>query len=618
MTNEEREQYLKAYYDNEADANRQMSFANAFSAGMMLVIWIFYLTGFFVIRDYVKPLVNTVFPVSIVILLTPLFYAKFKPSILKRPNYKLFVIFSFVAVIAVVNIIIPKHATLGWALCLIITTHFYNTKVCNLTFGVIVGLSLLCIYACMFVGEYDPNLIGNGVIVDGKIVYVEGVKERYELLHQMLLEGENRYLKVFLYYYIPRTGLLTLIFLVCNSLNARTYKLLVSEIKVNSEQEKTRTELEVAKDIQLATLPSELVASEDAEIVGELKAAKEVGGDFYDYFKIDEDHVAIVIGDVSGKGIPAAMFMMKTITCFKNFTRENKTPAQILQEVNSSIFKGNDSQMFVTCFLAILDKKSGKLIFANAGHNPPVIGSNHKYHYLSCNPGFILGGFEQAFVKDEEIQLKPGESLTLYTDGITEARNIKGEFFGEDRLIKTFNKKDYTCLIELHHTIKDEVAAFVGDADQSDDITFITIKYHGDKYSYSEQIFDGTLEQIPSMLEFVKGFCDEQKFSDEFKSNLLVVSDEIFSNIAKYGYENKGGELFIRLLYNLDQKEFVLTVIDKGPEFNQLEVNNHKIEGEAKDQKIGGLGILIVKKIMSEYIYDRINGKNILVLRKKF
>ncbi len=618
MTEEEREQYLKAYYDNEADANKQMSIANAFAAFLMLAIWVCYLTGFFLVKKAALPLINTVFPISILVLLTPVIYMKFRSEFLKKPRYKFFVVFSFVAVIATLNVVIPKHVVLGWALCIIMTNHFYNPKLCKITFGVVIGLMLICLYGGMLLGEYDPNLIGNGIVVDGEIVYVDGLSERFNMLHEMLQNGENRYLKIFLYYFIPRAGILTLIFLVCNSLNVRTYKLLVSEIKVNSDQEKTRTELEVAKEIQLATLPSELITSEDIEIVGELKAAKEVGGDFYDYFKIDENHTAIVIGDVSGKGIPAAMFMMKTITCFKNFTRENKTPAEILREVNASIYDGNNSQMFVTCFLGILDKKTGRFVFANAGHNPPVVGSNRNYRYLKCNPGFVLGGFNEAFVKDEEITLQPGESITLYTDGITEARNIKGELYSEERLIQTFNKKDYTCLIELHHTIKDEVSSFVGEAPQSDDITFITVKFHGDRYSYSEQIFEGNVDNIPAMLEFVSEFCKKYNFQKEFKSNLLVVGDELFSNIVKYGYQNNGGEIFVRLLYNIDQEEFVFTVIDKAPEFNQLKVNNSAVGDDANKEKVGGLGILIVKKIMSQYAYDRINGKNILVLRKKF
>ena len=620
MDNQEKEKYLKAYYENEANANKHMSFANAIAGVYMAVIWIFYLTGFFKIHsDVTLVLINIIFPIAVFVLVTPLLYVfKFK-EMLKKPNYKYFVLYSFVVVVTMLNAILPKHSVIAWALLIIMTNHYYNPKICLSVFIVVVFASLISMYASMFVGEFDANLLlGNDTLETGNFVYADGPVGRYEMLHKLMLEGTNRYIESIIYYYIPRIVLLGLVFFVSSALNIRTYKLLKSEITVNSEQQKTKTELEVAKDIQLATLPSEIVTSEDIEIIAELKAAKEVGGDFYDYFNIDEDHVAIVIGDVSGKGVPAAMFMMETITCFKNFTRKNKTPAEILKEVNASIFERNNSQMFVTCFLAILNKKTGLLQFANAGHNPPVIGSNGNYSYLKCSTGFILGGLKDAFVVDEEVTLKPGESITLYTDGVTEARNKKGEFFGETRLIDTFNKKDYTCLVELNYAIKDEISNFAEDAPQSDDITMITLKYHGDRYSYSEQRFDARKDNIPLMLNFIKDYCQKYNVDEMFASNLQVVGDELFSNIVVHGYENKGGVIFIRLLFNEDKKELVFTVIDKAKAFNQLEINNNPLEGDANKQKLGGLGILIVKNIMSEYAYDRINGKNILVLRKRF
>ena len=617
-------EYLKAYYANEADANKQMSLANAAAAVYMLVIWILYLTDkFHAYSDVTRWLVYIAFPIGIIMLLTPLLYVfKFKDK-LRKPNYKLFVLFSFVFVIMVLNSILPKHTVLAWALCIVMTNHYYNTKVGLTVFIAVLVCSLLSMYAGMFIGEFEADLlVGNEAMKDGFVLSIaegtyDGPEGRYKLLHEVMLAGHNRYIEVLGYYYFPRVVLLGLVFLVSNALNKRTYKLLVSEIHVNSEQSKAKTELEVAKEIQLNTLPSEMASSEDVEIVAELKAAKEVGGDFYDYIKIDDNHIAVVIGDVSGKGVPAAMFMMKTITCCRNFIREGKTPSEILKEVNRAIYDEN-SQMFVTCFLAILDKRNGELVFANAGHNPPIIGSDRKFRYLKCKSGFVLGGLEEAFVEDEKIKLEPNESLTLYTDGVTEARNIKGDFFGEERLIETCNKKDYTCLVEFHHGIKDNVASFVGEADPSDDLTLITIKYHGDQYSYKENFFDGVLDNVPAMLDFIETFCDEQKLQREFKSSLLVVGDELISNIVKYGYENKGGVIFIRQLYNIDKKEYVLTIIDKAPAFNQLEVDNPMVGNDADKETVGGLGILIVKKIMSEYAYDRINGKNILVLRKRF
>ena len=623
---EEQNKYLEEYYKNEYDANKKITNALSFTAALLLVVWILYLIpGVFRLTESTRIVTIISLPIFILVLVSPQLWIR--KGFGRKPGFKYFLLVTFLLVILLLNVITPKHAILGWAIAILVANHYYNPKVGRIVFIVTLVAMIFGIYLAMFFGEYDPGLLmgelddKNGLIhsyLDPSKTFSDTPAGRYEYLKFLFTTGRNRFLTAFLYYYFPRAIIIVILFFSSNQLNKRTNKLLMNAINISSEKEKINTELEVAKEIQLATLPSDFVTTELVEIVGELKAAKEVGGDFYDYVKIDDMHTAIIIGDVSGKGIPAAMFMMKTITCFKNFTTANKTPAQILKEINHSIYEGNQSQMFVTCFLAILDKSNGRLQFANAGHNAPIIGSNHNYRYLKCNTGFVLGGLPEAYVVDEETTLMPGESITLYTDGVTEARNIDGEFFSEGRLIQTCNEKDYTCLVELHHTIKDKVISFVGDAPQSDDITLITLKYHGDKYSYSEKMFDGKLENIPEMLSFVKDFCKQHKFQDDFSSNLLVVGDELFSNIVKYGYENKGGELFIRLLFNEDQKEFVLTVVDKAPAFNQLEVNNSVVSGDASKQKVGGLGILIVKKIMSEYAYDRINGKNILVLRKKF
>ena len=629
MADLERQKYLEAYYDNEADANKQMSLANAAAAVYMLVIWILYLTDIFKKHsDITEILINVFFPIGILILLSPLLYVfKFKHQ-LRKPNYKYFVLFSFVFVITVLNVILPKHSAIAWALCILMTNHYYNPKTGLIVFISVVVASFGAMFGGMFVGEFDANLLfGNEIMsnVNTKDIIANGPAERFQMLKDLYHMGDgffdleyNRFLGSVVFYFFPRAVILFLVFLVSRALNKRTYKLLMSEINVNNEQAKTKTELEVAKEIQLATLPGEIASSKDAEIVAELKAAKEVGGDFYDYFKIDDDHTAIVIGDISGKGVPAAMFMMKTITCFKNFVAPNKKPSQILKEVNATLYDNNHMNMFVTCFFAILDKRTGELEFANAGHNPPVIGSNFKYHYLKCQTGFVLGGLPDAFVVDEKITLEHGESITLYTDGITEARNEKGGFYGEERLLNFFNSRDFTCLVEIHHALKDDIAKFTDNFEQSDDITVISLKYQGDDCVFLEKSFDARIENIPEALKVVEQFCDQQDVNIEFKNNLLVVADELYSNIVKHGYNNQGGEVFTRLLYNKDKKEFVLTVIDRAPAFNQLEVNNAPVGGDANKTQVGGLGILIVKKIMSQYAYDRINNKNILVLRKKF
>lgn len=608
--------YQEAIHDSEADANKYMSYVNGAASFLSIILWILYLSRVFTISDELFPIVVVLFPVAAVILFIPIFLVK--TEVVRKSWYKYFILFSLIGVIMAINVALPKHGILWWPFAILIANHYYNPKMGRFIFGFTIIAMLICIYLGMFFGEYDLNLLGGGVLVDGEVQYYDNFIKRYEMLQDMLANGENRYFKVFLYYYLPRAATLALFFMVSNLLNRRTHKLLNDEIESHDAQEKSKTELEVAKGIQLNTLPDEFVSTKEVEIVSELKAAKEVGGDLYDYIDIDENHVAVLIGDVSGKGVPAAMFMMKTITSFRDFATAGKTPSQILKEVNASIFKGNKSSLFVTCFLAILDKTNGKLVYSNAGHNPPIVGFNGNYHYLKCKPGFLLGIFKDSTVVDEEITLSPGESITLYTDGITEARNSKDEFFGEERFLNTMNRRNYTSTIELHHDIKDDVASFVGDAPQSDDITFLTLKYRGHSYFFKEKEFKAKKENILQMLALINDFGDEYKFPDDFKKKLVIVGDELFSNIINYGYENNGGTIFVRLLFDTDTNEFVLTIIDRAKKFNQLEVESQGIGTDISKQKIGGLGLLIVKTIMDEYAYDYINGKNILVLKKKF
>ncbi|MBQ7250239.1 MAG: SpoIIE family protein phosphatase [Bacilli bacterium] len=608
-------EYSKKYYDNEADANKHMSYVNAAAGVLAIVIWILYLTRVFLIPDHFYLVVCILFPVAAILMFIPLFFVK--TEMIRKPGFKYFILFSLLLVIIALNISIPKHTLLFWPFAILMANHYYNPTIGRVIYIVSLVAMLICMYAGMFFGEFDENLFGGGVIMpDGSIGSVETFQERVDLLADRVAHGDNRYMKVLLYYYFPRAACLTLFFMVSNLLNRRTYKLLDDEVRIHDEQQKAKTELNVAKDIQMQTLPDDFVSTRDVEIVGELKAAKEVGGDLYDYVNIDDNHVALLIGDVSDKGVPAAMFMMKTITSFRDFATSGKTPSQILTEINSSIIKGNKAGMFVTAFLAILDKNTGKMVYANAGHNPPIVGSRGNFRYLKPWHGLLLGSFKTVRLKDEEITLQPGDCLTLYTDGITEARNAEGEFFGEERLLNALNKKDYMSIVELHHSIKDEVAEFVKDAPQSDDITFITLKYRGGSYTYNEKEFYGVIENIVDMLGFISDFANQNKFPESFTNKLLVVGDEIFSNIVRHGYEGKGGPIFVRLLFNEDTKEFSITVVDKAKAFNQLEVNTD--DAEKPHVRVGGLGISIVKKIMTEYAYDHINGKNILVLKKTF
>ncbi|MCR5231605.1 MAG: SpoIIE family protein phosphatase [Acholeplasmatales bacterium] len=618
----EMDDYKKAYFENEYNANKNMAYALVFSAIVLALIWLGYIMRWFVVTDETLLLTNITIPSSLIILLSPIFLIRTK--YIRKSGFKYFVLSSFLLVMIILNIVMPKHLMIGWALIIVLTNHYYNPKVGRIMFGIVVVAMLLCIYAGMFLGEYDPNLLMGELDEKTNLIhnfrfsetFFDSPAGRLEYLHKLKVDyGINRYVSVFFFYYLSRVSLITILFFVSNALNKRTYRLLVDEIKVNSVHQKTRTELDVAKEIQIHTLPKEFVMGNDVEIQAELKAAAEVGGDFYDYIKLDEDHVAVVIGDVSGKGIPAAMFMMKTITCFKNYISVDKKPSLILQDVNNQLIEGNDQSMFVTAFLGILNLRTGEFNYANAGHNKPLIGKDNDYHYLNCKSGFVLGALKNIPLKDEVITLKKGDLITLYTDGITEARNDLGEFFGESRLLDFYNNNHFSCLIELHKELKEYIQTFVNGETQSDDITYLTLKYQGEESVFEQMNTTATKESVLELLDFLRDFGTKNKLDSKFVNQLSVVGDELFSNIVKYAYKDNNGDLYVRQFYNLETKEYVLTIVDHGIEFNPFDEERKPVSYN-KELKEGGLGILIVRNLVDEYTYDRINGKNVIVLKK--
>ncbi len=621
MQKTERDRYLEAYYENEYSANKHMSIALAFVGIMLSLIWILYLIpGVFNLTKQARLISCIVLPIAVLMLWFPIL--TIKKEFYRHSWFKYFIIIEFIFIIALLNITIPKHAIIGWALCIIVTNHYYNPKVCKVTFIAAMLSMLICIYFAMYLGEFDSNLLtgevddSTGLIHsfhDPSITFSDNPSGRYAYLHFLLENGVNRYWAVFIFYYLARGVCLSMIFFVCNGLNKRTYNLLVDEIKVGVNLATQSSELEMAGKIQLSVLPTAFEASKDVEITAILKPTKEVGGDFYDYYKIDDTHIAILIADVSGKGMPAAMFMMKAITCFKNFIETSLSPKEILAKVNSSVYNGNVNDMFLTCFLGILDIETGILTYANAGHNPPIIGHNYEYKYLKCQSGFILGCFEDAFVCDEQFTLNPGDSITLYTDGVTEARNEKGEFYQEDRLINLFNRKEYNSVFELQSDLKDDLIEFRGKAIQSDDITVLTLKYKGDEIVTKEIEVKSKIENLDKINDLVDEVLEEHEIL-YVNAKTKVVIDEIYSNISKFAYVDEG-KVYFRVTYNLKKKELTLTFIDEGVEFDPLHVEEDIIGDDYMNKEVGGLGIIIVKQMCSKTMYYRLNGKNILNLK---
>ncbi len=251
--------------------------------------------------------------------------------------------------------------------------------------------------------------------------------------------------------------------------------------KVTAEKERINTELNVAKKIQRDMLPRIFPPFPDRkefDLYAVNIPAREVGGDFYDFFLVDENHLGIVIADVSGKGVPAALFMVITKTLIKNQAQLGKSPAEIFTTVNNQLFEGNDESMFVTAWMGILEIKTGSLSYANAGHNPPLLKhANNQYHWLETKHELVLAGMGNIQYSQMEIVLQAGDRICLYTDGVTEANNSDNEIFGDSRLENILNNTLDLSLNEIFVRVKEEIDIFVGDQEQFDDITMLIMEY---------------------------------------------------------------------------------------------------------------------------------------------
>ncbi len=264
------------------------------------------------------------------------------------------------------------------------------------------------------------------------------------------------------------------------TLSKRTIHYIEQITRITAEKERIGAELELATRIQADMLPNIFPAfpeREEFDIYATMTPAKEVGGDFYDFFLIDDNHLGLVMADVSGKGVPAALFMMMSKILVNNFAMMGESPAKVLEQTNTQICKNNDEEMFVTVWFGVLDIETGKVTAANAGHEYPMIKkANGEFEILKDKHGFVVGGMEGMRYKEYEFTLEKGGTLFLYTDGVAEANNAKNEFFGKDRMLAALNAEPQADPKTLLENMKKSVDEFVGNAPQFDDLTMLGVK----------------------------------------------------------------------------------------------------------------------------------------------
>ena len=363
-----------------------------------------------------------------------------------------------------------------------------------LVFGAAIAVIGFCIFRELFSSDHDALLYYMGSIFAAAIVFAavlsflssRYVKKQFirpvEEISAEAVRFVNEYKVAKPLGDISRIDELSALAGAIDTLEIKMTDYIDDLTAATAEKEKIRTEIDLADKIQRSQIPGTYPAFPDRnefDIYGFMMPARMIGGDFYNYMLIDDDHLAMWIGDVSGKGIPAALFMMSTNLMLSARVRFKGSPAQILADVNNRICENNLAGMFVTVWLGILELSSGRLTAANGGHEFPIIYQNNRFEKLKDKHGLVLGGMRNSKYRDYEINLDPGDKVFVYSDGVPEARNSGKEMFQPERLIESLNKNKDGSAERIVHTVKSDIDKFVGDALQFDDITMLSVEYRG-------------------------------------------------------------------------------------------------------------------------------------------
>ncbi len=327
----------------------------------------------------------------------------------------------------------------------------------------------------------------------------------------------------------------------------RTLQRYIEDLKeTTASKERIESELKIAHDIQMSMVPKTFPPFPDRkefDIYATLIPAREVGGDFYDFFFMDDQRLCIAIGDVSGKGVPASLFMALTKTMFRaTGGRQNATAETILSRLNAEICRDNDSCMFVTVFCAILDVSTGAVEYSNAGHNLPYVLSDGAMTALTNTGGMALGVTDSASFHAGRIVLKPGDHLVLYTDGVTEAMDSDDEFFSEGRLEATLQGVQGRSSKEIIEKITKDVQGFANGAPQSDDITLLVLGYAGIGQTDQRKLslsLKNDLAELQRLNDLVTEFSEHQGLPAELVYRVNLALEEIVTNVISYGYDDE-------------------------------------------------------------------------------
>ena len=405
----------------------------------------------------------------------------------------------------------------------------------------------------------------------------------------------------------------------------------------NTKKEKERidSELRVASHIQMQMLPKQKGAErDDIEVYGSLVPAREVGGDLFDYFVRDEK-LFFCIGDVSGKGVPSAMLMAVTHTWFRATATHHSNPVHIMRAINEASCEGNESNMFVTLFIGILDLPTGRLCYCNAGHDAPVIIRGESLELrgersataLEVKPNLPVGIFTDFNYELQETTMEKGSMFFLYTDGLTEAMNKDRKQFGITRVMELLGHTTESSPEQLLDEMTQEVKTFTNGTEQSDDLTMLALRYTPKQFecTFTETlVLKNDIKEVTRFSSFIKSVMETLGIEKSLARQLRLAVEEAVVNVINYAYPTgTEGDITIQILS--DGNTLHCQIIDEGRPFDPTAQEKADITQSAEERQVGGLGILLVRglgillvrELMDSINYERTDGRNVLTLIKK-
>ena len=453
---------------NEEQANKYSALCLLTAAGIAAVMWLLNVLGFFIVDDLSM---NISMSIGIAFLLAPYLLVRSEKFCGSWVKYVLML--CFLTGLGAMSAVLSIQTILVWACPIILSCHYYKPRFTIFSFLGALIFMLVSFLLSIYIGVWDANIMHSDQplnLVSQRIAYIAAKSEA----------GDNIPVRAMSFYYLPRAVILLVTTIISTMLSTRTHGLLVKQSDITRKAARISAELSVGSRIQMSFLPSmeDFRDRQEFKISASMTPAKEVGGDFFDCFMVDSRHLAIVVADVSGKGVPAALFMATSKTILKEHTRPGMDLGQVFTEVNRLLCESNSEELFLTAFEGVLDLDTGEFQYVNAGHEIPFLfHKNGSFEPFKIHPGFVLAGIEGMKYKSGTIFLQDGDKFFQYSDGVTEATDSSNNLFGMGRLQASLNRCRALEPDGILNGVKSDIDSFQKTAPQFDDITMLCLEF---------------------------------------------------------------------------------------------------------------------------------------------